>query len=96
MVCVSQLDHVHGSTLRISNGRYTGDICGMYPYGSAKAEIVQTHYSPGLYDLSASYAYANHVSDFEFLELFGHSALVNPTPWLISKARRRGIEVIFF
>ena len=89
-------DRAHGSTLQISDGRYTGDICGIYPYGSAKAEIVKSHYGHGTYDLSASYAYANHVSDFEFLKLFGHSALVNPTPRLIERARRKGIDIVFF
>lgn len=89
-------DRVHGSTLRIEDGRYTGEICGIYPYGSAKAEIVRANYSPDSYDLSASYAYANHVSDLEFLELFGHSALVNPTSRLITRAKRKGIDMVFF
>ena len=89
-------DHAHGSNLEVSGGRYTGDICGIYPYGRAKAEIVRTYYDCDPYDLSASYAYADHVSDFEFLKLFGHPAVVNPTPRLIAKARKVGIDAVFF
>ena len=89
-------DRVHGSTLEVSDGRYTGDICGIHPYGSAKAEIVRACYGFDPYDLSASYAYANHVSDFDFLKLFGHSTLVNPTPRLIMKAKREGVDITFF
>lgn len=91
-----EADHTHGSMLRVSNGRYTGDIYGIYPYGRVKAEIVRDYYGRSPYDLSASYAYANHISDFEFLGLFGHSALVNPTPGLIAKAKRKGIDTVLF
>ena len=89
-------DHAHGSNLEVSGGRYTGDICGIYPYGRAKAEIVRIYYGRDPYDLSASYAYADHISDFEFLGLFGHPAVVNPTPRLIAKAKRAGIDIVFF
>ncbi|MCK4349249.1 MAG: HAD-IB family hydrolase [Candidatus Krumholzibacteria bacterium] len=89
-------EHSHGSTLVISDGRYSGGIDGIYPYGSAKAEIVQSNYSPDLYDLSASFAYANHLSDLEFLGLFGHPALANPNPLLAAEAKKRGIEIIHF
>ncbi len=91
-----EADHAHGSRLQVSDGRYTGGMCGIYPYGSGKAEIVRTHYGRGSHDLSASYAYANHISDVEFLRLFGHSALVNPNPRLALKAKAEGIGTVFF
>jgi HAD superfamily hydrolase (TIGR01490 family) len=91
-----EADHAHGSTLEVSGGRYTGAVCGVYPYGRGKAEIVRTEYGGGSYDLSASHAYANHVSDFEFLRLFGHSALVNPSPRLSAIAKARGIGTVSF
>jgi len=91
-----EADHTHGSTLKVLGGRYTGDICGIYPYGRTKADIVRTYYGRNPYDLSASYAYANHISDFEFLGLFGHSALANPTPRLLAKAKRKGIGAVYF
>ncbi len=89
-------DHSHGSILTTSDGKYTGEIEGIYPYGSAKAEIVQSNYSLDLYDLSASFAYANHLTDLEFLGLFGHPALANPNPRLAAEAKKQGLEIIHF
>lgn len=89
-------DHSHGSTLTISDGKYTGEIEGIYPYGNAKAAIVRSNYSLDLYDLSSSFAYANHPTDLEFLELFGHPALANPSHRLAREARKRGIDLVDF
>ena len=89
-------DHAHGSTLTVVEGRYTGGLSGPYPYGRAKAEIVKAQYGPEAYDLSASYAYADHSSDFEFLRLFGHPTLVNPNPQLAAKAREMGMRTAQF
>ena len=89
-------EHAHGSTLKISDGRYTGHIDGVYPYGRVKVEIVWDYYGGGSYDLSASYAYADHISDFEFLQLFGHPTLVNPTSRLAAKAKEMGFDTALF
>jgi HAD superfamily hydrolase (TIGR01490 family) len=89
-------NHVHGSNLAASRGRYTGDITGIYPYGAAKAEIVRAFYGSDAYDLSASYAYANHETDLDFLSLFGHPMIVNPSDRLAERARRAGIGIIQF
>jgi HAD superfamily hydrolase (TIGR01490 family) len=89
-------DHSHGSNLIISNGKYTGEIEGIYPYGSAKAAIVKSCYSSVSYDLSGSSAYANHHTDLEFLGLFGHPAIVNPNSRLTAEAKELGIDIIGF
>ncbi len=89
-------DHSHGSKLIVSDGRYTGEIEGIYPYGSAKATIVKNNYGSDSYDLAGSSAYANHPTDLEFLGLFGHQALINPDPRLSEEARRRGIDIAEF
>jgi HAD superfamily hydrolase (TIGR01490 family) len=89
-------DHSHGSTLITSGGRFTGKIEGLYPYGDAKAAIVERYYGSDSYDLYKSSAYANHQTDLPFLDLFGHKALANPEPRLADEARRRGIEIVEF
>ena len=61
-----------------------------------KVEIVWDYYGGGSYDLSASYAYADHISDFEFLQLFGHPTLVNPTSRLAAKAKEMGFDTALF
>ena len=89
-------DHAHGSVLSVTNGNYTGDIRGVFPYGRAKAEIVRAAYASDPYDLSASYAYANHLSDLDFLELFGHPALVNPDSRTLDMSKNRKIYLISY
>ena len=89
-------DHAHGATLEAAGGRYTGRISGVYPYGASKAKVVRTCYGSGSYDLSASYAYADHLSDLEFLELLGHPAVVNASSRLIRNAKRKGIGAVLF
>jgi HAD superfamily hydrolase (TIGR01490 family) len=89
-------DHSHGSMLIVEDEIYTGEIEGLYPYGSAKAAIVKKYYGQFLYDLSESFAYANHYTDLEFLELFGHPTIVNPDSRLTVEARKRGIGIVNF
>jgi HAD superfamily hydrolase (TIGR01490 family) len=88
--------HAHGSTLAVSDGKYTGDISGIHPYGGAKTEVVRTFYGADPYDLSISYAYGNHATDLDFLSLFGHPMIVNPSNRLAKRARRAGIGIIQF
>lgn len=89
-------DRAHGSALSVVEGRYTGGIEGIHPYGKAKTEIVQACYGSDCYDLSASYAYANHITDLEFLKLFGHPVFVNPSARLAARARKMGIGTTHF
>ena len=89
-------DHAHGSNLMVSDGRFTGEIEGLYPYGTAKADIVKQYYDSDSYDLSASSAFANHPTDLAFLELFGHKFLANPEPRFAEEARSRGIDILEF
>ena len=89
-------DHAHGSTLEILKGRYTGNHVGLFPYGQAKAEIIKVHYGRDPYDLSVSHAYADHISDFEFLRLFGYPTIVNPSSQLAAKAKEFGIKTMYF
>jgi HAD superfamily hydrolase (TIGR01490 family) len=89
-------DRAHGSVLSVTDGTYTGDIRGVFPYGRAKAGIVRSSYASDSYDLSASYAYANHYSDLDFLELIGHATLVNPDSRTLGRSKNRGIDIVYY
>ena len=91
-----ETDFAYGSTLEVFEGHYTGCMSGLYPYGRAKADIVRTHFGHDQYDLTASYAYADHFSDIEFLKLFGHPIIVNPSPKLAAKVKKLGIHTAVF
>lgn len=89
-------DHAHGSVLSVEDGRYTGHIDGVYPYAETKAELVRSSYAADSYDLSASHAYANHHSDFVFLELFGHPTIVNPGSRTFERSKNRKIDIVCY
>ena len=89
-------DFSHGSNLTVDNDVYTGKINGTFPFGKAKARIIKNNYPAESYDLSASYAYADHYTDFHFLNLFGHPFIVNPDSRLKTGFQKRGISPIMF
>jgi HAD superfamily hydrolase (TIGR01490 family) len=81
--------------MEAEDGRYTGRI-EFFNYGPAKAErIVELARMHG-WDLGASYAYSDSVTDEPMLALVGHGAVVNPSRSLAKLARERGWEVLRF
>ena len=90
------VERVHCSDMEIVEGKYTGDIIGKFPFGSAKADIIRMNYSSDKYDLSASYAYGDHPTDLGFLQVFGHGFIVNPDAKLEQKAKKKGVGVVRF
>src|SRR4051794_19188109 len=55
----------------VADGRYTGEI-ETYVFGEAKAEAVRKLAEEEGYDLAASYAYSDSVTDIPMLEAVGH------------------------
>jgi putative phosphoserine phosphatase/1-acylglycerol-3-phosphate O-acyltransferase len=86
-------DRLHGTDLEVRDGRLTGAIAGVHPWGGTKRDIVLQHYGGAAFDLTSSHAYADRASDLPFLEVFGHPAAVNPTAALRRRAAERGIPV---
>jgi HAD superfamily hydrolase (TIGR01490 family) len=68
---------VIATRMRIVDGAYTGDI-DFYAAGPAKVEGVRELAKERGYDLEASYAYSDSVSDAPLLETVGHPSAVNP------------------
>src|SRR4051812_4994815 len=68
----------------VKDGAYTGDI-EFYAYGENKAVAMRELAAAHGYDLSASYAYSDSMTDLPMLEAVGHPTAVNP-----DKALRRG------
>ncbi len=83
-------DLVIATRMRVTDGRYTGEIED-YVYGPAKATAIR-----GLaarYDLSGSYAYSDSITDVPMLEAVGHPVAVNPDKQLRRIALDRGWPV---
>lgn len=88
-------DHVIASRMEVSGGRYTGAITS-YAYGPAKAEGVRELAEREGYDLAASFAYSDSVTDVPMLEAVGNAAVVNPDRALRRLAAERGWEALTF
>jgi HAD superfamily hydrolase (TIGR01490 family) len=77
------------------DGKYTGEI-ERYVYGPEKAEAVRELAAERGYDLAASYAYSDSITDLPLLEEVGHPTAVNPDRALRKIAVERGWPILTF
>lgn len=70
-------DHVVATRMEVLDGRYTGAL-EFYAYGQDKADAVRALAAARGYDLEASFAYSDSVTDLPLLEAVGHPTVVNP------------------
>lgn len=91
----SGLEHGTGTTSeRDEQGRYTGRLSGPFCYREGKVSVMLQMAQDHGYDLSASYAYSDSVSDLPMLEAVGHPVAVNPEPELRAIATERGWPIV--
>jgi HAD superfamily hydrolase (TIGR01490 family) len=91
----ASLEHGTGTTSeRDAEGRYTGRLSGPFCYREGKAEVLRALAAAEGYDLAASYAYSDSVSDLPMLRAVGHPVAVNPEPELREIAVREGWPVV--
>jgi HAD superfamily hydrolase (TIGR01490 family) len=88
-------DHVVATRMEIEDGRYTGGI-EYYAYAEEKARAVEELATARGYDLAASYAYSDSITDLPMLEAVGHPHAVNPDRELRRAAAERGWPVLVF
>jgi HAD superfamily hydrolase (TIGR01490 family) len=88
-------DHVIATQMEVVDGRYTGEIA-FYAFGENKAAKVRELAEEKGYDLAASYAYSDSVTDAPMLDLVGHGHVVNPDRTLRRIAAEHGWEVLTF
>ena len=88
-------DHVIATRMAVEDGRYTGEI-DFYAYGENKATAIRELAERSGYDLEASYAYSDSITDVPMLSAVGHSFAVNPDRVLRRLARTNGWGVLTF
>ncbi|WP_240643800.1 HAD family hydrolase [Antribacter gilvus] len=88
-------DHVVSSRMAVADGRFTGGI-DYYAYGENKGIAVRELAASEGYDLAASYAYSDSVTDAPMLHAAGHSYVVNPDRALRRMAAENGWGVLTF
>lgn len=84
-----------GTQLVVEDGRYTGEIL-FYAYGEGKAQAMRDLSDERGYDLAASYAYTDSVTDLPMLDSVGHPTAVNPDAELRRIATERDWPVVDF
>jgi HAD superfamily hydrolase (TIGR01490 family) len=87
--------HSIGTRMVEANGKYTGEI-DFYCYGENKADAMKELAAEHGYDLAASHAYSDSITDLPMLEAVGHPTVVNPDRGLRALALERGWPVLEF
>jgi HAD superfamily hydrolase (TIGR01490 family) len=88
-------DHVIATRMTVVDGRYTGEI-DFYAYGENKAVAIRELAQVEGYDLAASYAYSDSITDAPMLGAVGHAFAVNPDRALRRLALERGWGTLAF
>jgi HAD superfamily hydrolase (TIGR01490 family) len=92
---VMGFDGAIGSHLsEIEDGVYTGRATNRFLYNEAKAVAIRKLAEEQGFDLAASYAYSDSVSDVPMLQVVGNPVVVNPDADLLELARAGGWEVL--
>jgi HAD superfamily hydrolase (TIGR01490 family) len=81
---------------KIVDGYFTDELDGPFVYGQGKVEAIKELADERGYDLAASYAYSDSISDLPMLEAVGHPVAVNPDRDLERIAHDRGWPVVIF
>jgi HAD superfamily hydrolase (TIGR01490 family) len=88
-------DDFIATRMDVADGRYTG-LIDFYAYGEHKAEAIRELAGRRGYDLAASYAYSDSITDLPMLEVVGRASAVNPDRALRAIAEREGWDVLSF
>lgn len=88
-------DKVIATRMVVADGKYTGEI-SEYAYGPHKATAITALAGAEGYDLQASYAYSDSITDEPMLAAVGHPFAVNPDKALRRLAITRDWPVLDF
>jgi HAD superfamily hydrolase (TIGR01490 family) len=75
-------DHFVWTATEVKDGKFTGRITGLHPYGIRKRQILEHLQAQLEIDFDNSIVFANHHADLHHMQMFGKAVAVNPTPAL--------------
>ncbi|HUO46406.1 MAG TPA: HAD family hydrolase [Acidimicrobiia bacterium] len=81
---------------KVIEGHYTAELDGHFVYGRGKLDAIEGLAAERGYDLAASYAYSDSISDLPMLDAVGHPVAVNPDAHLENLAHDRGWPIVIF
>ncbi len=88
------LEGAVGTRSEIKNGKYTGKLAGPFCYGEGKVQAIQELANERGYDLSASVAFSDSISDLPFMQAVGTAVAINADLPLTEFALDRGWRVV--
>jgi HAD superfamily hydrolase (TIGR01490 family) len=91
-----KIDWLIATRLQTSSQNLTGNISGLHPRGEHKLQLVRELSPVAGFDLSQSYAYADHASDLPLLQNVGHPVAVNPSSCLKTFAQTHSWPIRYF
>jgi HAD superfamily hydrolase (TIGR01490 family) len=85
-----------GTDIELKDGRYTGKVSPRVCMGVEKDHLTREYlHARGIdLDLSASYAYADSISDLPLFQMVGHPVAVYPDPQLAALAHEKHWEIL--
>jgi HAD superfamily hydrolase (TIGR01490 family) len=89
-------DWLIATQLQTSSNHYTGAIAGLHPRGQNKLRLLLELSQVAGFDLSQSFAYADHLSDLPLLQHVGRPVAVNPSPQLKTFAQAHSWPICRF
>ena len=90
------VDWLIATRLQTSSAHYTGAIAGLHPRGKNKLHLLLELSHSESFDLSRSFAYADHLSDLPLLQSVGRPVAVNPSPQLKAFAQEHSWPICRF
>ena len=90
------IPHMLYTRLEVEGGCFTGRVIDPICFEEGKIYWLQQFIDERGVDLARSWFYTDSITDLPLMDLVGHAVAVNPDPFLVRAARRRGWPVKFF
>lgn len=89
-------DHFVCTQMEVKDGKFTGSIIGLHPYGIRKKQILEKLQPQLKIDFKESIVFANHHADVQHMEMFGKALAVNPTQSLVKISKKKGWDILIW
>lgn len=89
-------DRLIATELAQCDGRFTGELKRLHPRGENKRRLLQEMAARDSLDLTASFAYGDHLEDIPVLKAVGYPVAANPSRALKRLARQWGWPIEYF
>lgn len=89
-----KMDDIICSTLKTSDGLYTGDPEGLFCFGGEKVKRLNKHCENININPALCWYYGDSIDDLPVLTVIGNPVCVNPDKKLLKEAKKEGWEIL--